>query len=239
MVKNPPKAKTLGEHPQQAAKGLLSPKLLSALGQLADARRYAEDAQRSIWDFSVEIHTLVLAPNDLRWLICKGYVAHTQETTQRGVAGRSFQPGPPLSFTKRSCFALTDAGLAMIEASHDLHTANGPLPQSAPSTDNSHVSPPLPHWDAERRELRLGPTLVKQFRLPSPNQETILAAFEEEGWPSSLDDPLPPHPEQDSKRRLHETIRSLNCHQKHRLIRFKGNGTGQRILWEYVARGAV
>ena len=64
------------------------------------------------------------------------------------------------------------------------------------------------------------------------NQERILAAFEEEGWPVHIDDPLPPHPEQDSKRRLHDTINSLNRNQKKRLIQFLGNGNGQGIRWE-------
>ena len=40
---------------------------------------------------------------------------------------------------------------------------------------------------------------MKQFKVPSPTQESILAAFEEEGWPAAIDDPLPPQPEQDSQ----------------------------------------
>ena len=54
------------------------------------------------------------------------------------------------------------------------------------STDGS-----LPSWDAQRRVLQLGNELVKLFRVPAPNQEAVLSAFEEEGWPFRVDDPLP------------------------------------------------
>ena len=56
--------------------------------------------------------------------------------------------------------------------------------------------------------------LVKRFKVPAPNQEMILAAFEEESWPVRIDDPLPVHPCLAAKRRLHETITSLNRHQR-------------------------
>ena len=79
------------------------------------------------------------------------------------------------------------------------------------------------YWDGQ---------IVKQFKVPSPTQESILAAFEEEGWPAAIDDPLPPQPEQDSKRRMRNTIQHLNANQKVPLVFFRGDGSGQRILWE-------
>ncbi len=57
-------------------------------------------------------------------------------------------------------------------------------------------------------------------------------AFQEEGWPVRIDDPLPPVSESEPKQRLRETIRSLNRNQKERLVRFKGDGTGEGVLWE-------
>ena len=62
----------------------------------------------------------------------------------------------------------------------------------------------------------------------------ILAAFEEEGWPPRIDDPLPPKPDQDPKRRLHDTINSLNRNQQHLLIQFFGDGSGQGIRWNLI-----
>ena len=90
----------------------------------------------------------------------------------------------------------------------------------------------LPHWDPERRVLRLGARVVKYFRQPSANQEAVLSAFEEANWPSQIDDPIPPRDEQDSKRRLNRTIERLNKHQSEHLLRFHGDGTGQAICWE-------
>jgi hypothetical protein len=99
--------------------------------------------------------------------------------------------------------------------------------------------PPRPTWDHQRRQLRVGVEIVKEFKLPSPNQETVLAALEEEAWPPRIDDPLPPVPNIDSRRRLHDTIRALNRKQKSDLIRFMGDGSGEGIRWEPNARRAV
>ena len=76
--------------------------------------------------------------------------------------------------------------------------------------------------------------LVKRFKWPAANQEAVLSAFQEEGWPVRIDDPLPPQPEQDSKRRLGDTIKCLNRKQKSQLIHFRGDGTGQGVVWELV-----
>jgi hypothetical protein len=90
----------------------------------------------------------------------------------------------------------------------------------------------VPQWDKERQELRLGRLIVKQFKVPAPNQAMILTAFQEEEWPTRIDDPIPPNPDQDPKRRLHDTINTLNRHQKHRLVHFLGDGTGEGVRWE-------
>jgi len=89
-----------------------------------------------------------------------------------------------------------------------------------------------PHWDAMRRELIVGGQVVKRFRRPAPNQEAVISAFEEEGWPPAIFDPLPPDAEQDCKQRLHNTIKALNHSRLARVIRFRGDGTGQRVVWE-------
>lgn len=44
----------------------------------------------------------------------------------------------------------------------------------------------------------------------------------------------PPQPGIEPKRRLHETVYSLNRNQKRFLIRFFGNGNGQGVRWEPV-----
>ena len=107
-----------------------------------------------------------------------------------------------------------------------------PARQREKPSDHAHRAACVPLWDRDRRVLRVDGGVVKQFKVPSPSQEAILAAFEEEGWPPAIDDPLPPQPEQDSKHRLRNTIQSLNANQKLPLLHFRGDGSGQRILWE-------
>jgi hypothetical protein len=82
--------------------------------------------------------------------------------------------------------------------------------------------------------LQVGGRIVKHYRVPASTQEAILAAFEEEGWPPHLDDPLLPIRDGYPKDRLRDAIRHLNANQKNRLIRFRGDGTGQGILWELI-----
>jgi hypothetical protein len=99
-------------------------------------------------------------------------------------------------------------------------------------------SPPteaIPRWLSEVGELRWGGVVVKSVRNDAHNQRVVLDAFEEEGWPQRIDDPLPPRINIDAKTRLRETVAALNKGQKPPRIRFRGDGTGQGIRWEAVA----
>src|SRR5262249_10862733 len=89
-----------------------------------------------------------------------------------------------------------------------------------------------PRWDSTRRELSLDGRVVKRYRVPAQNQETILGAFEEEGWPEHIDDPLPVRGDIDPRTRLHDVINRLNSRQRNPLLRFHGNGTGTGVLWK-------
>lgn len=95
----------------------------------------------------------------------------------------------------------------------------------------------LPSWDAAGRRLWLGEQLIKEFRQPAPNQTTLLDVFQEQGWARAhIDDPLPltqGEDEQDARRRLHETIKNLNRGLLLGTLRFRGDGTGQGVIWEY------
>ena len=108
---------------------------------------------------------------------------------------------------------------------------------SGPGEENGRAAlSPTPHWDAETRELRMNGHLVKRFKWKAANQETVLAAFEEEGWCRRIDDPLPPQPGQLPARRLSEAIKRLNGKQKNELIRFRGDGTGEGVTRELIER---
>ena len=218
----------------------LDGQISTALMRLAKALDHASDAGRDRWDFAVEIQELLavgLTTSDLRWLVCKGYVEHAREITLPGEEGRAFHPTGNLTFVKRTCFVLTAAGLSVVRGPSTAASASCRTGSVSP-VDGSHGKDKrlIPHWDPELHELRLDGQLVKQFKLPSRNQETVLAAFEEEGWPARIDDPLPPRHTQNAKRRLQDTIKGLNRNQKNRLVRIMGDGTGLGIRWELISR---
>jgi hypothetical protein len=196
-----------------------------ALALLRQAHIYALELERDPWNFALEIdylHKVGISNTVLRWLVCQGYVRHAAETTRAGKEERSFRPTGRLSFTEHTCFICTELGLAI---------STPEMPAAAP--DVEVAKPPVsPHWDKGARELRWGTYLIKQFRTPATNQELILAALQEEGWPSHIDDPLPPLRAIDSRKRLHDAINRLNRKQKHALVRFRGDGTGRGLYWE-------
>jgi len=212
-------------------------KIRDGIAQLAEAYQYAIDADRDVWDFAIELPNLLacgLTRSDLRWLVSKAYVEHACEITAPQDSSRQFREGLNLAFTERTCFVLTPAG-AQFGA---VALGEGPLPALHPSVPPAieHLAPApreseRPSWETDRRILRLGDCVVKWFRLPSPNQELVLAAFEEEGWPSWIADPLPPKEEQCPKRRLNDTIKCLNRNQENPLIVFHGDGKGEGVVW--------
>ena len=89
----------------------------------------------------------------------------------------------------------------------------------------------LPHWNSDARVLTFRGEVVKKFRVRAPNQEAIIAAFHEEGWAIGIDAPIPPTPGCAPKQRLRSTIEALNLNQAHALIKFSGDGTGERVCW--------
>jgi hypothetical protein len=91
----------------------------------------------------------------------------------------------------------------------------------------------IPFWDSERRELRVGDIVAKRFRQPARNQEIVLAAFQEEGWPPRIDNPLPGNGDTSEQDRLHDAVRRLN-QQANRMIRFECDGRSEGIVWSLV-----
>ena len=171
----------------------------AALEELARAAAYALEADCSPWDFAVEIETLTnagLTTSDLRWLVIKGYLEHAYEITGDGDAQRRFQPCRHLAFGKRTCFVLTDLG-SRLTAPQALGVAR----ICADGLPGKDAAPPSPvesrtglAFVGQRASysVSVGSQIVKQYRVPSLSQEAILDAFEEEGWPPAIDDPLPP-----------------------------------------------
>lgn len=242
----------------EGADGVLS----SILGTLLQAFQCARDVEEDCWDFAVGLASLGTPPGVaetmLRWLAARGYVEHRLETTLPSDKSRSFRSSGRFGFADTSRFVLTTSGATfarVVLADQGKLAENGrpaaphatcprvndrPASSSGTRSDGSagvegDAQNDTPFWDPLRREFRVGNQVVKRFKLPSANQETLLMAFQEEGWPPRIDDPLPPRPNQDSKMRLHNAIKGLNRHQKCRLVRFMGDGTGEGVLWERAA----
>ena len=212
----------------------LEPKIQDALAVLAKAHVYARSAAVDVWEFSLEIERLLalgLETIDLRWLVWMGYLEHAREITKPDDPERRFQRSPNNAFPRRTCFVLTEEGL-LIAGRAGAGRVVSQL--AAAGSPDSNRSEPMPRWDRGRRTLFVGDQMVKQFKLPSPNQEAILDAFEKEAWVQRIFDPLQPQDERVAKQRLRWTINRLNRHQEHPLIRFFTDGSGQVVCWELV-----
>jgi hypothetical protein len=224
----------------------LDTRLVAALGRLQQGLNYARELRQDPSDFAVEIQVLFkegLTNNDVRWLVCKEFVEHAGEITMQGDERRTFRPLGHFTFCDRSCFVMTEKGLEFAvegaEKAAEAISSNGYKHMNGfsaghPAAQATELQHQAPNWDRQRQELRLGVRVVKRFKVPAPNQELVLATFQEEGWPPRINDPIPPHPDLDPKRRLHDTINALNRCQLNVLIRFQGDGSGQGVRWEPV-----
>ena len=233
----------------------LDESVCAGLALLERAYDYAKDADADLWDFALRIDKLYdvgVSISDLRWLIAKQFALHGQETSVYGDSHRSFQPIDGFNFERTSCLVLTPTGASLAEKIFRGSPRCNQPTQVNGTSSNKSAGPMAslngssktiyrygsraklkPNWDPNRRELRLADTVVKRFRRPAKNQETILCVFEEEGWPHHIDDPLPIQSHIDSQTRLHDAINRLNGHQANRLLRFNGNGRGTGVLWEF------
>jgi hypothetical protein len=222
-----------------------TPRIREALQLLADAAACAHDVGADVWQFSVELSALRragLTTNECRWLVAKGLARHAREVTVPDADRRVFQNYSNLALSKRTCFVIAERGIAYANAllrsqprrrASDARDSNAVNRRRPTPESNGHSGTLTPTWDSDRQQLRVGRVIVKEFKVPAANQEAILAAFQEENWVPRIDDPLAPQLNQDSKRRLHDTINSLNRNQKHSLIRFLGDGKGEGIRWEF------
>jgi hypothetical protein len=203
-----------------------------------------------VWDFALRTGSLYeagMTSSDLRWMVAKGFAEHGQETSGYDDPHRSFRRSNGYFFNNHTCLILTPSGAALAE--HVFReTARSPqatlstlaavasetaTPGNARfETHTRPVSALKPRWDATRRELTWAGLIVKRFRVPARNQETILSVFEEEGWSEHIHDPLPVNHDIDAPTRLHDAINRLNRCQINHLLRFHGDGKGTGVFWE-------
>lgn len=209
-----------------------------ALCLVREAAEAAGKEGLDVWQFAVEIdrlHALDLSNTDLRYLLCWGYLEHAQERTITGSHQRLFHPLRTLALPRQTCFVLTAKGLELT-SEPSVEKDVGVIALAGDSTALPCSLPQVPRWDGQLRRLLWQSCLIREFHRHAPNQELVLTALEEEGWPAYIDDPLPHAPGVDPKLRLHDTIKSLNRNHLQRILRFGGDGSGLGIRWFPVQR---
>jgi hypothetical protein len=213
----------------------LAPRIRLFLQTLREALEYSLDLKTSRWEFAVEWQALRrfgVTPSDLRWLAARGMIESGLEVTKLSSPERSFQSCQQLVISKRTCFVLTDAGEELL-ASGLLADGSRLVDADWPANESSAEDAAAvlrPHWDHDRLELRLGSTVLRQFKLPSADEERVLAAFEERGWPRRIGSPLPAGGD---FRRLVECVAALNWRLRRPLLHFGCNEQGHEVTWEF------
>lgn len=228
--------------------GQLRKALTQAIGLLYQAHLYSVNTSTSRWQFSIEASELLafgLTRNEIRWLLHNGIVLHAREVTTTTDRERRFVGLRAHQIPIDCCFILSDEGLNRILPENRSKVIlvssavdNGsPKPLSQGAACFKRI---VPIWNIDRRELYVGGILVKRFRTPAANQELVIKAFAEEGWPERIDNPLTPSPTLDGRRKLNDTIKCLNRNQATPMLTFRGDGSGNGVLWElHQSHGAV
>jgi hypothetical protein len=219
-------ARAQKHHPIAEAGRQVASTTQPAVSLLLQAYDYSQELKTDVWDLAMEIARLRavgLRDTILRWLASKGYVELGLETTSVGVKKRTFRRLGRGALSERTCVVLTRAGATWARRARPKQRLRAEIGVESIS----------PSYDSDRRELRVGSCIVKEFKQPAPSQELVLASFEEEGWPYHIDDPLPPEDGQDPKQRLHNTINNLNRNQRYPLIHFYADTKGRGIRWTF------
>ena len=220
---------------------LEQPAICRALLELRNAYHAASACGRDPWEFATGISQLFksgISTQILRTLVCRTWITHLQRiypSANSRVNSSEYETESKLVFSNLTCFVLTPQGLEIADklAATGMCFMNSDSDSEERSKTTPDAAPyPGPCWDRKRRELSMGDVVVKRFRWPAENQEQILDAFQEEGWPSRIDDPLIRDEKVCPKRRLHDTLKCLNRKQISEVIKFRGDGTGQGVLLE-------
>jgi hypothetical protein len=219
------------------------PVVAATLRLLRESRQYAEETASGRWAFAVELGHLLghgSNVNVLRLLTVKGVVEHRVETTRPRAKRRRFQATGRLSFDTRTCFVLTDKGLAFareIAAADETVRGHGGA-TAASSNGQRRVGTRKPRWKAKARQLWAGDVLVKQFQVTAESQRLVVSAFAEQRWRRRIDNPLP-GPVAGRKKRAEDAVRRLNERQAAPLLRFHVTDGGNGLTWEWIGAAAA
>jgi hypothetical protein len=205
-----------------------------ALAELTEAAEYARKLQIDSWQLAIEIRCLRrlgLTHGDLRWLISRGLIEHRLERTRAVDPHRAFRCAFNLAFTKHSCFTATCEGLSLarqtLASRQDNRLAKAPTTKATSAAEVQEI----PSWDAESHTLYWRGSAVKHFRHDAANQEAVLTAFHASGWARCIHFAQKRDAQISAKKRLRDTIKNLNRNVAP-FLRFRQEGSGDRVLWE-------
>jgi hypothetical protein len=187
------------------------------LAPCADAQKRQTDSHVNAVLIS-QLHARGCGDAVLLWLLYRDHLEHWQPASRRSGRVRDPRPVNSVRLLETSSLALTHAGEAF--AKRLLADAGAPpdTEEDELAWDEAPLGRLIPKYDGDNRVFAWGQHVIKCFRQPSENQEGILAAAEELGWPLWFDDPLPRHSRMNAKLRLHDTIKNLNRNQLKRLV---------------------
>ncbi len=169
-----------------------------------------------------------ISDEELEWLLDVGYVASIDSQDMTSPTG--LRKLDTLLFDG-AFYVITTAGAAFIDEVSNAVSVSTTEILRRDATGQLVV---IPRWNAERRELTYRGTLVKRFRKSAPNQECLLNAFERQGWPRRIADPLPFEITVVPVDRLHDAIKRLNRTLDAPLLNFGGDGKGTGVCWRVV-----
>jgi hypothetical protein len=206
--------------------------LRTPMAVLLQATTLAHRARQSPWEFGVDGPLLIaagLTQEQFQWLADEKYVQLTEQVTRQSNGATACRQMVLAQLHGKKRVVLTAAGE---KAARSLCRVVVQQAALLPGRNGDCRARLVPTWDKANHRLSLAGFLIKVFKRPAPNQQLILAAFQELGWPRSIDDPLAPRPRTNPKHRLHDTIEDLKQHQITPLINFFGDGTGRGVGWE-------
>jgi hypothetical protein len=207
----------------------------NAFGVLLEGYDYAHDLKASPWEFAVEATTLLAqgcTPNTLRWLVLRGYVEQTARGPKRRRRKRQPHLAEPRTFAEGTCYVLTALGASIARGDTPRAPCTEPLARNSQRRSKEEGDTPV--WDSATGELRFLSCLVRRFRNAASDQRAVLDAFQRQGWPERVKDPLPHSGEEglNVKKRLRDTVKNLNRDHEAPGMHFYATDAGRAVGWK-------
>jgi hypothetical protein len=188
-----------------------------------DTLKYPDDIRRhDLWVYWIDfIYKLAARTNNPAFLARPRHIHSVGEWVGKTAKG---------AYTVEFAFIERDLFSASVAAIHHILTnPQGRTRQAASAGQKQRRrSRPRPRWDEETRTLYLGDKEIKTYnRGPAKNQIDVIEAFHRADWRRAVDSPFK------DPDKLGQTLRDLKKSLPERTLRFRADGTGEGIIWEY------